>query len=182
MHQASHEYSLFGVMFWRNVILNPRIERKSRYKSILGVSTTALFPTTTHANTNIVEFAKNKVCRLAIDDIHFSSTLIKYTGKPYIKIRAKTEFYLYQSSVQILLKIYQVYANHGDKLLRSFDNYRGVNSGYLIEIKDAQLLCVNKDPNKYYGIATAHVVIPGRGVFDKSAFSPISPTFPCGIR
>ena len=130
---------------------------------------------------NVADIANPKVCRLVIDDIHFSTSAYKQTGKKYLKIKARSECYMYQSSVQIILQIFQVDTIHGDKLLQTFNNYKIAKSGYLIEIKDAQLPCVNNKLNQFYGIAKSHVVIPGHGVFDRQVQSPISPATKCGI-
>ena len=119
-------------------------------------------------------------CRLVVDDAHISTSDKEKTGLDYVKVKAWSECYLTQSSVMIHLTIYRVDPKGGDKEVRSFDNYKGIKSGKLVEITDAKVLCVNKKPTKYYGVAKAHVVIPGMGVFDKGAFSAIKNTLNCG--
>jgi hypothetical protein len=106
--------------------------------------------------------------------------MYKNTKLKYLKINARSECHHYQSSVQILIKIYKVDPKHGELLVRPFDNYKGTKSGYIVEMNDAKILCVNNKPTKYYGVATAHVVIPGFGVFDRTAQSLNYPTLACG--
>jgi hypothetical protein len=121
-----------------------------------------------------------KVCRLAVDDAHISTSMYKNTKLKYLKINARSECHHYQSAVQILIKIYKVDPKKGDILMRPFDNRKGSKSGYTVEMNDAKILCVNNKPTKYYGVATAHVVIPGFGVFDRTAQSLNYPTLSCG--
>ena len=120
-------------------------------------------------------------CRLVVDDAHISTYDKERTGKDYVKVKTWSECYLTQSSATILLKIYKVDQKHGDKVVGVFNNYKKARSGKLVELKDAKILCVNKNPTKYYGVAKAHVVIPGLGVFDKGARSAISNTLNCGM-
>jgi hypothetical protein len=121
-----------------------------------------------------------KVCRLTVDDAHISSSMFKNTKLKYLKINARSECQHLQTSVQILIKIYKVDSKKGDILVRPFDNRKGSKSGYIVEMNDAKILCVNNKPTKYYGVATAHVVIPGFGVFDRTAQSLNYPTLSCG--
>jgi len=121
-----------------------------------------------------------KVCRLAVDDAHISTSMYKNTKLKYLKINARSECHHYQSSVQILMEIHRVDSKEGDILVRPFDNHKGSKSGFIVEINDAKILCVNNKPTKYYGVATAHVVIPGFGVFDRTAHSLNHPMLLCG--
>lgn len=149
---------------------------------LVGVSFTSITLTQAMASNSSPKpvIPNTKVCRLVVDDAHISTFDKEVTGRDYVKVKTWSECYLTQSKVTILLKIYKVDLIHGDKLVGTFNNYNGLQSGKLVELKDAKILCVNKNSTKYYGVAKAHVVIPGMGVFDKGARSAISNTLKCG--
>lgn len=150
---------------------------------LIGISLTSITVTPALASNSSPKPVTPNIdkCRLVVDDAHISTSDKEKTGLDYVKVKVWSECYLYQTSAMILLKIYKVDQKHGDKIVGIFDNHKKIRSGNLVEIKDAKILCVNRTPTKYYGVAKAHVVIPGLGVFDKGAISAIKNSLNCGV-
>ena len=83
--------------------------------------------------------------------------------------------------VHIYLTIYKFDPPKPEIPIRSFDNYNEKKSGYVIEMNSAQILCVNKKPTRYYGVATAYAYIPTKGAFERMVQSLNTPVLKCGM-
>lgn len=149
--------------------------------STLSLISITIIPAHSESASIKTKEALPKYCRLAVDDAHISTTMFNHTKLKYIKVKARSECYRYQSSVQLLLEIYRVDSHKKSVLVRPFDNYKSPKFGYVVAIEDAQILCVNNKPTKYYGVGKSHVVIPGLGIFDRAAQSQNQRTLPCGV-
>lgn len=122
-----------------------------------------------------------KVCKIAIGDAHISSYMYNSTKLRYLKINVKSECDHYQSVVDIYLTIFKFDPIHGSTAVRTFDNLNQPKSGFVVEMQNAKILCVNNTPTRYYAIARAYVAIPGKGYFEKLIQSQNTPTVPCGL-
>ncbi len=112
-------------------------------------------------------------CRLEVDDAHISTTLSKHRKINAVKVNVKSICNVSQSQVLITLEIHKK-GELGDHVYGPFTNMdsKNSNSGLEVDLNDIFVICTNKIPTIWFGIAFAKAFIAGKWQYAGKTESP----------
>jgi hypothetical protein len=121
------------------------------------------------------------VCRIEIDNAHYSTSMSKSEKTKYIKINARSVCNVIQSQVTLTVEIYKT-GRFGPIFLRKFSTNPVSRSsrGLIVKINSAKLLCGNNTENTYYGVAYSKAIINGGWQYAGRTKAPLNIPLKCG--
>ncbi|MEI9906821.1 MAG: hypothetical protein WDO06_01950 [Actinomycetota bacterium] len=103
------------------------------------------------------------VCRIELDNAHYSTTFIKHLKQKHVKVNAWSVCNVHQLRVTLTLEIYKTgfFEDHLVKKVETKE-YLPTSTGLRVEIKNASVKCKNNKPTSYYGVVYSKAFIGGK--------------------
>lgn len=139
-----------------------------------------LFVPLAHSAT-FAPYAPKAICRIEIDNAHYSTSLAKSEKAKYVKVNARSLCNVIQSQVTLTVEIYKN-GRLGPIFLRKFSTNPASRSskGLIIKMNSAKLLCKNNTETTYYGVAYSKAIINGGWQYAGRTKSPLNIPLKCG--
>lgn len=120
-------------------------------------------------------------CRLEVDYAHISSGKLKFGGRRYVKVKARSICTVPQRQVTISLRIMKLGEFYDHEVITfQSDPLSPSSSGLRVELNNAFVRCKNERKTFYYGIATSKALVGGQWVYAGETYSINPKPLDCG--
>ena len=126
-------------------------------------------------------YAPKAICRIEIDNAHYSTSMSRFEKTKYVKINARSVCNVIQSQVTLTVEIYKT-GRLGPIFLRKFSTNPASRSsrGLIVKMNSAMLLCKNNTETTYYGVAYSKAIINGGWQYAGRTKPPLNIPLKCG--
>lgn len=102
-------------------------------------------------------------CRIEVHDAHISTSILKHQKVRVVKVNAHSICNVRQNQVTLTLEIYKT-GQFSDYFMHRAETDPSLpsSSGFIVNIQDAKVECINSIPSSYYGIVYAKALIQGK--------------------
>lgn len=122
-------------------------------------------------------------CRIQIHDPHISGSLLKTTGKPFVKVDAESVCDLPQSQVLLTVELYKIGRFGGQLVARTSTDPKSKKSfGFFVTNYGTAALCISDATTTFYGLAYAKAIVAGKQLYAGTTFTKGFTTIKCGTK
>ncbi len=148
---------------------------------ICSLTIIPIFPLSLAHSATFAPYAPKAICRIEIDNAHYSTSMSRSEKTKYVKINARSVCNVIQSQVTLTVEIYKT-GRFGPMFLRKFSTNPASrsSSGLIVKMNSAKLLCKNNTETTYYGVAYSKAIINGGWQYAGRTKPPINIPLKCG--
>jgi hypothetical protein len=120
-------------------------------------------------------------CRLEVDYAHISKGKLKFEGRKFVKVKARSVCTVPQSQVTITLKIMKLGEFYDHEVMTfKTDPLSRTSSGLRVEMDNAFVRCKDSRRTFYFGVATSKALVAGQWVYAGATYSINPKPLDCG--
>jgi hypothetical protein len=140
-----------------------------------------MIPSRMAHSASFAPYAPKAICRIEIDNAHYSSSMARFEKTKYVKVNARSICNVSQSQVTLTIEIYKI-GQLGPILLGRFSTDPSSRSsrGLIVKMNSAKFPCKNNKETIYYGVAYSKAIISGGWQYAGRTKTPLNIPLKCG--